>query len=471
MLRGPQNKNCTSYGARAIKPAMWKNSVVSNGHGRVVGYTRSNAVKKRMPASYQQRDCGRGDEGRDSGTVLTHNVFRFDLHENDVLLGRGTGPNTSVGNVRFREIVWETFQAHLSAKSSASTSSLKQNATDEKTEENAVPHDEPTCKKDVDKEGMTEPLSFDSRTKNEVAFKVLSKFQQAGQGRFLRKLTKAETASVDDEAKKHHQSDMVLLRTKNGLYEEVSGKEVLEKIKQTLRFQIEDHERRRAVFPEKRKTWSTASPDAKKKPVTSSKPFVKVATESDIKKKSKPELGVARHIGSVLPTGAGGCHLRAGIESRGLFTRADLRGLVYNPIVLPSLIPAALIVPASTPRPFAAQHQSLLPFAILESSMGQQPFAASAYFDEFHPSLNGGSLLSFACRLNDPLWMTTARPPELRGSPNLPPCRNPQQVCDGVGRIDSALARLLLIRRRLEEVEEERARVVLLRHLTGPRHS
>jgi hypothetical protein len=447
---------------------MSKNSVINDGHACTIGCSSSDTFKKRNPASYEQQDsCGRGKEGRSSRTVLSHDFSihheprRFDLHENDVLLGRGTGPNTSPGNVRFRRIVWETFQEQLAAKSPASSSSLKKTTNDKGCEESAVPHDESTRKKDAEIEGAAEPPPLDSRTKNEVALKVLSKFQEAGQGRFLKKLTKAEAVSF--AATSPHQSDKVLWSTKHGLYEEVSNKEVLEKIKLTLRFQIEDHARRQASSAPR-----VASRSAASQPETSTKTSSKLVTESDVLKTSNSNLYGERPIGSVGSQG-GGSQVRAGIESSGLLTRAA--GLIYKPLVVPSLIPAALVTPTNVPQTFEAHIQPLLSLPMIGSSITQQRLAASVFLDEPQQSQYGDSLLALvASRLNDPLWMTPgsgSSSPELCGDPNLLPRRHHQQGNNDVGRVDSILALLLLMRRQLEEEEEQRARDVLLQYLTG----
>jgi len=113
------------------------------------------------------------------------------LKPNDVLLGRGSGTNHKTGNIRFRQIVWETYLDCVSS--------------------------------DVRPAG-----ELPAAIKNRVAKDVLQTIK-ASEGRFLRKISDPSG-----------QGSLVQGDHPRVYYKEISDKEALEKIKQTLRFQIED---------------------------------------------------------------------------------------------------------------------------------------------------------------------------------------------------------------------------------------
>jgi hypothetical protein len=119
------------------------------------------------------------------------------LNPNDVLMGRGSGANLKHGNIRFRQMVSDKYDEEMSRIE---------------------------CKT---MEGI-------AAVKIKVANDVLQEIKSNG-GRFLRKALKPAGANQDGSGKHSNEREV------EGyiVYEEISDKEAAEKIKQTLRFQIE----------------------------------------------------------------------------------------------------------------------------------------------------------------------------------------------------------------------------------------
>jgi hypothetical protein len=119
------------------------------------------------------------------------------LNPNDVLMGRGSGANLKQGNIRFRQMVCDKYDEEMARIQ---------------------------CK----------TMEAVAAVKIKVANDVLQEIKSNG-GRFLRKSLKPvkakEDSSTEDLNTKEVQQYII--------YEEVSDKEATEKIKQTLRFQIE----------------------------------------------------------------------------------------------------------------------------------------------------------------------------------------------------------------------------------------
>ncbi|KAG7369964.1 hypothetical protein IV203_027710 [Nitzschia inconspicua] len=129
------------------------------------------------------------------------------LNSNDVILGRGSGANLKKGNVKFRQMVWDKYNEEMAG-------------------------------------GELTTMEAIAAVKVKVANDVLDEIKSRG-GRFLRKTLKAEGVS-----KSRPVEDSIISGGSSGdiVYEEVSDKEALEKIKQTLRFQIERRRTRGCNF-------------------------------------------------------------------------------------------------------------------------------------------------------------------------------------------------------------------------------
>jgi hypothetical protein len=124
-------------------------------------------------------------------------VIQNDLGENDVLLGRGTGPNDHQGNVRFRETIKELLK-------------------------------EMNCNKDH--------CGADHRSK--LARRIVA-IVKTRKGRFLRQLTKTEVRQVLKRKKTDSTSTPAAAALANqGLYEVVPDKAAISKARQAFRFQI-----------------------------------------------------------------------------------------------------------------------------------------------------------------------------------------------------------------------------------------
>lgn len=134
--------------------------------------------------------------------------------DDDVILGRGLGPNRIEGNIRFRRIVWETY---LEYKSSCSKAGCDE--------------------KDDDDHG-----AVDASVKNEVARRVLEKYKESGKGRFLRKVSTwvypAIAMTVEGPTRLSYFGGQEY-------YEEVPDRDALQKIKESVRFQVQVKRHRR----------------------------------------------------------------------------------------------------------------------------------------------------------------------------------------------------------------------------------
>jgi hypothetical protein len=141
------------------------------------------------------------------------------LRANDVLFGRGSGPNQYEGNRRFRSVVWETFQDYLQGEQARHFRQGKM----------------------LD---SSFPTSLSAGTKSRLCRIVREKITRM-HGRFLQKVTSAE-------AMPHAYYNLICV-TQSGECENEDGKgpcrdtyykivderQVLDKIKQTLRFLLD----------------------------------------------------------------------------------------------------------------------------------------------------------------------------------------------------------------------------------------
>lgn len=139
---------------------------------------------------------------------------------NDVILGRGSGPANANGSIRFREIVWSSFQEYMSSRREAPTGN----------------------------DANAKVARLDSVIKNEVARIVMQKFKNEGDGRFLRKITMPEVVGNSSGSFDILGDTTVILTglvhdgPSSKWYKEVSDGEAMEKIKQSLRFLFEKQE-------------------------------------------------------------------------------------------------------------------------------------------------------------------------------------------------------------------------------------
>jgi hypothetical protein len=211
------------------------------------------------------------------------------LRAYDVLTGRGTGPNQSLGNTRFRKIIRKTYQEY---QESFSTHSHKSSSPYADTMSG--------CMKQL---AASDPLvvrrPMDASVRNLLAQQVFDKIL-ARNGRFLRRICledyrnlpesqrarvvrvpvaadtgmaniKGGKAGSDHAASKtadFSNEDACTSKTcsRTNLYVELSTKETLEKIKQSLRFQIERgahlerEKQQQQYFREVERTSSKATP-------------------------------------------------------------------------------------------------------------------------------------------------------------------------------------------------------------------
>jgi hypothetical protein len=147
------------------------------------------------------------------------------IRPNDVIMGRGSGPNRWKGNIRFRQLVLQSFQDFIDT--STSSSFLK---------ERGQYHVRPTSFS-----------ALDAFVKNQLASNVLSAIETAN-GRFLQKLTKKEF-----ELKANPKPSIIYEQEEEGkggskfvfVYVEASRRKAMEKIKQTFRFLNDQKQARR----------------------------------------------------------------------------------------------------------------------------------------------------------------------------------------------------------------------------------
>jgi hypothetical protein len=180
------------------------------------------------------------------------------LKVTDVILGRGSGPNQKIGNIRFREVIWTIFHDFLTSKfarkSIASSSIQAKEQPADKNEEEGTRQPNTNTSEDVipaiPDELFIKPI--DAAAKNLIASRVADKMKQSG-CLFVRKLTKEEERHIDSSGNVSDPSTVaadgaegmkVLVRADEGsLFIEVSTKETHEKIKQALRFLVGQKER------------------------------------------------------------------------------------------------------------------------------------------------------------------------------------------------------------------------------------
>jgi hypothetical protein len=145
------------------------------------------------------------------------------LRANDVLLGRGSGPSQYEGNKRFRAVVWETFQNVL--------------------HEEQARHNRRGDKLSVD---TSFPTTLGTYAKARLCRIVRDKIIR-NHGRFLQRVTSGSTAATTDsdnslicviynEGSKNKDGKRPYLKT---YYKTVDERQVLNKIKQTLRFLLD----------------------------------------------------------------------------------------------------------------------------------------------------------------------------------------------------------------------------------------
>jgi hypothetical protein len=143
------------------------------------------------------------------------------LRANDVLLGRGSGPSQYEGNRRFRDVVWNAIQDYLQGEQA------RHFHRGEKLEKSF-------------------PTSLSTTTKSRLCSIVREKIARI-HGRFLRKVTSASVGATTDfdpsmicvthnEYSKNKDGKKILVKT---YYKIVDEKQVLNKIKQTLRFLLD----------------------------------------------------------------------------------------------------------------------------------------------------------------------------------------------------------------------------------------
>jgi hypothetical protein len=186
---------------------------------------------------------------------MIQDTERQSLREFDILTGRGSGPNQSQGNTRFRQVVWETYQEHLS---SMGVSTATASAGQELSRGSHFQHHQ----------------FMDSVVKNKLATKILAKIQ-ALNGRFLRRISPEDfrnlpeheralvirvpetvptpskrEKSVSSESTTEVSSDVAAAtvappQKRTTFYVQLSTKETMEKIKQSLRFQVDRSEQQK----------------------------------------------------------------------------------------------------------------------------------------------------------------------------------------------------------------------------------
>jgi hypothetical protein len=218
-----------------------------------------------------------GDEDDDVAAGLPQQGLRDD----DVLTGRGSGPNQTVGNTRFRQVVFETYQEYLSSLT-ASSSEQPDGQQQEQQQQQQKGGD-----------GGSGPpvgvarVTLDGTTKNMLSRQILAKIQ-ARNGRFLRRICPEDYRNLSAEERVRvvrvpaaaETDDAVVTVAAAGnatspaepaatrrmnLYIELTPKETLEKVKQSLRFQVErkdqhDPQHRPGIGPHDRTTVSASSP-------------------------------------------------------------------------------------------------------------------------------------------------------------------------------------------------------------------
>jgi hypothetical protein len=154
-------------------------------------------------------------------TTKKNIVADTDCRVNDVLFGRGSGPSQHEGNRRFRGVVWETFQEYLQGE-----------------QERHWRRGEKLC--------SWFPPSLSRATKSRLCHIVREKVTKM-KGRFLQKVTslsaaattdpnKNMTCAIHNEESNYEAEKTPYLKT---YYRIADENKVLSKIKQTLRFLLD----------------------------------------------------------------------------------------------------------------------------------------------------------------------------------------------------------------------------------------
>ncbi|KAG7344978.1 hypothetical protein IV203_032509 [Nitzschia inconspicua] len=235
--------------------------------------------------------------------MINNPQIRGGLRKYDVLTGRGSGPNQSQGNTLFRQIVWETYREYLQSLD-VDRGSLP-----------VTPHHQ-------DPNASRRPM--DGNIKNLLARIILSKVQDR-QGRFLRRICKEDFRSLSEDEKSRvvqvpldsetvktlsppftkkepqvHTSSP--LSQKVNLYVELSVKETLEKIKQSLRFQVDRCEQQnKGCLPLQKQLHSSKGPHRKRLAIDTPEMLQSLSPQRPPKKR-------AVHIEAIRISGSGEAH-------------------------------------------------------------------------------------------------------------------------------------------------------------------
>jgi hypothetical protein len=149
-------------------------------------------------------------------------VDKGGLRAADVLMGRGTGPSQSHGNIRFRALVTETHASYL--REEGGRSDLRS------------PSYPP----------VTASCGMDAAAKKKVAYRVLCKIR-AEKGRFLQRLTRQDADHICSGSLDEVPAIVIDCasndRQHEDLYMEISDRKAIDKIKLTLRFLLEQKAR------------------------------------------------------------------------------------------------------------------------------------------------------------------------------------------------------------------------------------
>jgi hypothetical protein len=148
-------------------------------------------------------------------------IEETDCRANDVLFGRGSGPSKHEGNRRFRGVVWETFQGYLQIERARHCS-----------------------RGEMGNDVL--PPSLSAATKSRLCQIIREKIAKMD-GRFLQKVTSASVAATPDSDENmtcvtHNERGIKEVGNRHNLktyYRIVDERQVLSKIKQTLRFLLE----------------------------------------------------------------------------------------------------------------------------------------------------------------------------------------------------------------------------------------
>lgn len=186
------------------------------------------------------------------GTKITPSNSESGLRATDVLMGRGSGPSQNEGNRRFRAVVWETYQEYEQQEMAAK----QQDSGGDGAKSNA-------------------PIWMNAGTKGRLCRIVKAKIDRM-KGRFLQKVTSADAGGMDDdslvcatephlkETKTAESGEAAATVTKKTFYKIVDDRLVLDKIKQTFRFLLDQKYGRKGSSSDSTDVGvSVASPDRK----------------------------------------------------------------------------------------------------------------------------------------------------------------------------------------------------------------